>query len=163
VSNRARQNGSTKKHMAHSQTPTSSRGATPAARLSEPTHSSRGRSKLSHGRSRRSDRTPITSSVSTPRLPKRLTINSLTAHVVPKYPLGLLPPHADIVVPEPPSRSPTPPTRIVPGGRGNRYTDEDQEYFIKFISWRLKGDPDLGQRALCEMLAEKVVFHLDSH
>ena len=66
-------------------------------------------------------------------------------------------PNAEVQVPDPPSRSPTPPSRIVPGANGNRYTDEDKEYFIKFISWRLKQEPTLTKNELCELLAEKVL------
>ncbi|KAI6007214.1 hypothetical protein EDD15DRAFT_2209687 [Pisolithus albus] len=72
---------------------------------------------------------------------------------------GLTPPHADIPVPDPPSRSPTPPTIIHVGTNGNRYTPEDRDYFIKFITWRLKQDPSLTKRQLCDQLAVKVPHH----
>jgi hypothetical protein len=61
-------------------------------------------------------------------------------------------------VPPPPSRSPTPPTDIVVGKNGNKYTEADRKYFIKFISWRLKQDPALSKAELCELLSEKVYF-----
>jgi hypothetical protein len=60
-------------------------------------------------------------------------------------------------IPDPPSRSPTPPTKIVPhNGRGNKFTPEDKDFFLKFVSWRLKEDPSLTRNDLCELLAEKV-------
>lgn len=86
---------------------------------------------------------------------KRRTINSITAHE-PVLNLKLLPPQADIILPDPPSRPPTPPTKIVRGTNGNRYTPEDKEFFIKFIHWELEQDPDLTKDQLCTKLAEKV-------
>lgn len=86
---------------------------------------------------------------------RRRTINSLTTHV-PVYDDHLPPPNADIKIPPPPSRSPTPPTKVIPHNRGgHKFTPEDRTYFIKFISWRLKCDPSLGRNDLCEQLAEK--------
>ena len=78
---------------------------------------------------------------------RRHTINSLTVHP-PTFHRGLPAPHADLKVPEPPSRSPTPPTIIVPKGRGNKFTDEDKTFFLKFISRRLKEDPSLTRNDL---------------
>ncbi|THV05990.1 hypothetical protein K435DRAFT_773496 [Dendrothele bispora CBS 962.96] len=89
---------------------------------------------------------------------KRQTINSLTVHT-PVYNQRLPPPNSQIVVPEPPSRSPSPPTKIVPHVRGNRFTEEDREFFIKFVSWRLKVDPSLGRNELCDQLEEKAPHH----
>lgn len=87
---------------------------------------------------------------------RRSTINSLTAPA-PVFGGRLPAPHVDIRIPEPPSRSPTPPTTVVPHhGRGNKYTQKDREYFIKFIGWRLKHDPTLTRNDLCDLLAEKV-------
>ncbi|KAF5384980.1 hypothetical protein D9615_001395 [Tricholomella constricta] len=89
----------------------------------------------------------------------RSTINSLTAPA-PVFGDRLPPPNADIQIPEPPSRSPTPPTIVIPHrGRGNKYTPEDREFFLKFIAWRLKGDPTLTRNDLCAMLAEKAPHH----
>jgi hypothetical protein len=93
---------------------------------------------------------------------RRSTINSLTAPE-PVYDDRLPAPNAELRVPEPPSRSPSPPTTIIPQGRGNKYTAEDREFFLKFISWRLKRDPTLNRNDLCAQLAEKVgciVVHL---
>jgi len=92
----------------------------------------------------------------------RKTMNSLSV-AEPIFGNGLPPPNACIKVPDPPSRSPSPPANVVFQGRGNRYTQEDREYFIKFISWRLKQNSSLSRHELCEMLAEKVVdFFLDT-
>ncbi|KAK7468735.1 hypothetical protein VKT23_003238 [Stygiomarasmius scandens] len=89
---------------------------------------------------------------------RRQTINSLTVHT-PVYNKRLPPPNSQVIVPEPPSRSPSPPTRIVPHVRGNRFTDEDKEFFIKFISWRLKNDASLGRNELCDELERKAPHH----
>ncbi|KAF8898901.1 hypothetical protein BD779DRAFT_1795470 [Infundibulicybe gibba] len=68
-----------------------------------------------------------------------------------------VPPNA---IPEPPSRSPSPPTIIIPhNGRGNKYTPEDRDFFLKFISWRLKCDSTLTRNDLCAQLAEKAPHH----
>lgn len=82
-------------------------------------------------------------------------MNSLTVHE-PVFNDRLPPPNAEIKIPDPPSRSPSPPTKVIPQGRGNKYTEEDRHFFLKFISWRLKQDPSLTRIDLCNMLAEKV-------
>ncbi len=57
---------------------------------------------------------------------------------------------------------PPPPTRVVPQGRGNKFTPEDKDFFLKFILRRLKEDPSLSRNDLCELLAEKArVYSLD--
>lgn len=88
----------------------------------------------------------------------RATLNSL-AGPAPVYNDRLPPSHAEIKIPEPPSRSPSPPTRVIPAGRGNKYTEEDRQFFLKFISWRLKQDSSLTRNDLCNMLAEKAPHH----
>ncbi|KXN83883.1 hypothetical protein AN958_00963 [Leucoagaricus sp. SymC.cos] len=88
----------------------------------------------------------------------RNTLNSLTVPE-PVFNDRLPAPNADIKIPEPPSRSPSPPTKVIPQGRGNKYTEEDREFFLKFISWRLKQDPSLTRNDLCNMLAEKAPHH----
>ncbi|KAF8745117.1 hypothetical protein AX14_010581 [Amanita brunnescens Koide BX004] len=95
-----------------------------------------------------------------PNLPRvgRTTQNSLSAPT-PVYDDRLPPPNAEIRIPSPPSRSPSPPRHIVPQGRGNKYTPEDRDFFIRFISWRLKGNPCLTRMDLCEQLAEKAPHH----
>ncbi|KAF8078768.1 hypothetical protein FPV67DRAFT_1466387 [Lyophyllum atratum] len=94
-----------------------------------------------------------------PTAGKRNTINSLTAPA-PVFGDRLPAPNADIQIPEPPSRSPTPPSIIIPHrGRGNKYTPEDRDFFLKFIAWRLKGDPTLTRHDLCALLAEKAPHH----
>ncbi|KAF4573074.1 hypothetical protein EYR36_007584 [Pleurotus pulmonarius] len=89
---------------------------------------------------------------------RRQTINSLTAPTA-VYTSKLPAPVTDIRIPEPPSREPTPPTNVIQTSRGNKYTPEDREYFIQFISWRLKEEPELSKMQLCEELAEKVPHH----
>ncbi|KAJ2919310.1 hypothetical protein MD484_g1151, partial [Candolleomyces efflorescens] len=89
---------------------------------------------------------------------RRATINSLTAPA-PVFDSRLPPPHADIKIPDPPSRSPTPPTKVIPQGRGNKYTPEDREFFIKFIQRALQKNPDLTRNELCEMVAERAPHH----
>ncbi|KAI6162070.1 hypothetical protein EDD17DRAFT_1579788 [Pisolithus thermaeus] len=101
--------------------------------------------------SKRFSHTPPAQTTTTIRPPKRLraTMNSLSADPVPTANTmvrGLTPPHADIPIPDPPSRSPTPPTKIHIGTHGNRYTPEDRDYFIKFITWRLKHDPSYHKK-----------------
>ncbi|KAJ3560468.1 hypothetical protein NP233_g10820 [Leucocoprinus birnbaumii] len=88
----------------------------------------------------------------------RSTMNSLTVPE-PVFSDRMPPPNADIKIPEPPSRSPSPPTKVIPQGRGNKYTEEDRQFFLKFISWRLKQDPSLSRNDLCNMLAEKAPHH----
>lgn len=87
----------------------------------------------------------------------RNTVNSLTVPE-PVFNDRLPPPNAEIKIPDPPSRSPSPPTKVIPQGRGNKYTEEDRQFFLKFISWRLKQDPSLTRNDLCNMLSEKVGF-----
>ena len=74
--------------------------------------------------------------------------------------VSLYPERWTVHIPPSPSRSPTPPTRVEAGGRGNKYTEEDKDYFIKFIQWRLKKDPTLEKDQLCALTAEKVRFLL---
>lgn len=86
----------------------------------------------------------------------RATLNSLSAPLLPTdLPRKLMPLQADIALPPPPSRSPTPPTKVEPGTNGNKYTEEDRAYFLKFISWRLSQDASLTKKDLCVMLNEK--------
>ncbi|KAG2044997.1 hypothetical protein BDR03DRAFT_848438 [Suillus americanus] len=88
------------------------------------------------------------------------TLNSLSAPLLPtNLPSKLMPLQADITLPPPPSRSPTPPTRIEAGTNGNKYTEEDRAYFLNFISWRLSQDASLTKKELCAMLSEKAPHH----
>ena len=99
--------------------------------------------------------TSAKSNASNPPRVGRTTQNSLSAPT-PVFDDRLPPPNAEIRIPSPPSRSPSPPRHIVPQGRGNKYTPEDRDFFVRFISWRLKGNPSLTRMDLCEQLAEKV-------
>jgi hypothetical protein len=67
-----------------------------------------------------------------------------------------MPPQVHIPLPEPPSRSPTPPAVVQVGTNGNKYTKEDREYFLNFVVWRLKQNPSLTKKQLCELLHQKV-------
>ncbi|PPQ67047.1 hypothetical protein CVT25_005648 [Psilocybe cyanescens] len=94
-----------------------------------------------------------------PQPGRRSTINSLTAPS-PVFGGRLPAPNADIKIPDPPSRSPSPPTNVIPHrGRGNKYTNEDREFFIEFVGWRLKKDPSLTRHEICELLAQKAPHH----
>lgn len=93
-----------------------------------------------------------------PRVSGRTTQNSLSAPE-PVFDCRLPAPNTEIRVPPPPLRSPSPPRHIVPGGRGHRYTEEDKEFFIKFIAWRLGSNPNLTRMDLCTLLAEKAPHH----
>ncbi|KAJ6604499.1 hypothetical protein DFH09DRAFT_1122910 [Mycena vulgaris] len=118
-----------------------------SAALSSPAPSSR---------SRRPSQQPVSRE---PAGGRRRTINSLTTHT-PVYDERLPPPNTELRIPDPPSRSPSPPTEVIPHNRGgNKFTPDDRAYFIKFISWRLKGDPTLLRHELCELLAEKAPHH----
>lgn len=86
---------------------------------------------------------------------RRSTLNSLSAPE-PVFGSKIPPPNTAVKIPEPPSRSPSPPTIVIPLARGNKFTPEDRDFFIKFIGWRLRQNPDLNRQELCEMLAEKV-------
>ncbi|KAI6031628.1 hypothetical protein BKA83DRAFT_4203116 [Pisolithus microcarpus] len=148
---------------------TSSSQATQKRTLSPTLVSNRSSPKLrgrlpKQSQSKRFSRTPPGQTTTTIRPPKRprATMNSLSADPAPTANTmvrGLTPPHADIPVPDPPSRSPTPPTIIHVGTNGNRYTPEDRDYFIKFITWKLKQNPWLTKRQLCDQLAVKVPHH----
>ncbi|KAF9527803.1 hypothetical protein CPB83DRAFT_855645 [Crepidotus variabilis] len=89
---------------------------------------------------------------------RRSTMNSLSVDA-PMFGSRLPAPNASIKVPLPPSRSPSPPANIVQSARGNKFTPEDREYFIKFLGWTLKKDPDLNRTDLCALLAEKAPHH----
>ncbi|TRM66400.1 hypothetical protein BD626DRAFT_487678 [Schizophyllum amplum] len=93
-----------------------------------------------------------------PAKKSRRTFNSITGPEA-VFDERLPPPHADLKTPEPPSRSPTPPTLIVAAGRGNKFTPQDRDFFLKFISWRLKENPTLTRGELCDALAQKAPHH----
>lgn len=63
---------------------------------------------------------------------------------------------SDLSIPPPPEDEPAPPTKVVKGVRGNRYTAEDKKYFAKYVSWALKNDPSLLKSEIIAALAEKV-------
>lgn len=85
----------------------------------------------------------------------RRTQNSLSTPSA-MYSEKMPPPNAEIQIPQAPSRSPTPPRRVEAKGGTHMYTPEDKEYFLRFISWRLKRNPNLTRAELCDQLAQKV-------
>lgn len=64
--------------------------------------------------------------------------------------------HSAFLIPPPPEAEPIPPTKVVKGTRGNRYTIEDKKYFAKYISWALHLEPSLTKNDLLARLAERV-------
>lgn len=69
---------------------------------------------------------------------------------------------ADIHIPDIPTRSPTPPNIVIPATTrkgANKYTQEDKDYFAKFLLFELKRDPELSKIDLCEKLGEKAPHH----
>lgn len=149
ASNAASSKYFTKSHKAHV-----SRHAIPVASSSKHPRSSKTHDK-SDARKRRHRRhremTPTSSRDNSPdssRPAARIRFREL---------MSIAGPHMEPEIPPPPSRSPTPPTRIVAGIHGNKYTEEDKMYFIKFMQWRLQQDPTLKKNELCELLAEKVL------
>ncbi|TFK56951.1 hypothetical protein OE88DRAFT_77269 [Heliocybe sulcata] len=74
---------------------------------------------------------------------------------------NLFPNYADIKVPEPPSRSPSPPRNIVPapGGKGNRYTAEDKAYFPLKVAWEVKQNPRATKNEILQRIAERAPHH----
>jgi hypothetical protein len=110
---------------------------------------------------RRKHSSPSTSATPIP-LAGRSTVNSLSVPH-PVYNDQMPAPNSELKIPDPPSRSPSPPTRVIPQGRGNKYTEEDRQFFLRFISWRLKQDPSLTRNDLCNMLADKVPFSKSLH
>ncbi|KAF8445798.1 hypothetical protein L210DRAFT_992200 [Boletus edulis BED1] len=103
--------------------------------------------------------TTATSTLTRPPNRPRATFNSLSAPLPSNDFPNLMPPQVHIPLPEPPSRSPTPPSTVQVGTNGNKYTKEDREYFLKFLVWRLKQNPLLTKKELCELLHEKAPHH----
>lgn len=122
---------------------------------------------VSSGQQKQLPKLPQPAKLPQPSGSRRSTINSLTTHT-PVYDDHLPPPNSEVKVPDPPSRSPSPPTKIIShNGRGNKYTPEDRVFFLKFIAWRLQGDPTLTRNELCLQLAAKVsvisIIHYQVH
>lgn len=135
-----------KRHLSPSPRPAAKKGGRPFA----PAQTSRQK------RATPQAATLAPSALTRPPKRPRATLNSLSAHLPSNDVPNLMPPQADIPLPEPPSRSPTPPAVVQVGTNGNKYTKEDREYFLNFLVWRLKQDPSLTKKELCELLNEKV-------
>jgi hypothetical protein len=85
---------------------------------------------------------------------RRTTLNSLTTFD-PVFNSQLPPPHTEIKIPDLPSREPSPPTTIVANNLGHKFTQEDRDFFIKFIQRRFMEDPTMQRKDICDRLAEK--------
>lgn len=63
----------------------------------------------------------------------------------------------DLEVASTPSRSPTPPDRIQRCSQTrHKFTEEDGTYFVKFVHWRLKNNPDITATEVCKQISENV-------
>ncbi|EIN08430.1 hypothetical protein PUNSTDRAFT_44933 [Punctularia strigosozonata HHB-11173 SS5] len=87
---------------------------------------------------------------------RRATFNSLVSQ--------LDAPPEDWNIPVP-SRSPTPPNMetIIPADRGkrqaNKFTDQDRQYVIKFLTYELHKDPDASKGELADKIGDKAPHH----
>lgn len=54
------------------------------------------------------------------------------------------------------TKSPTPPPKVVKSGWRNLYTDDEHQFFRRYIRWAYRGDPDLTVQSLTQQLAAKV-------
>lgn len=55
------------------------------------------------------------------------------------------------------SREPSPPTEVVPLQCGRfQYTQEEKDYFFRYVQWRYQQDPSVKKLQICEELYEKV-------
>lgn len=59
-------------------------------------------------------------------------------------------------------RSPTPPSRIISSQRGNKYTNEDKEFFVKTLAIALRRNPDLDS-IRPQVLAKKLAIGVREH
>lgn len=62
--------------------------------------------------------------------------------------------------PRTPSRSPSPPSFVKGGPRGNRYTDEDKDWLVRYTKWVTKrSDRPMTKTQMAEMLHKKAPHH----
>ncbi|EMD42153.1 hypothetical protein CERSUDRAFT_90754 [Gelatoporia subvermispora B] len=59
----------------------------------------------------------------------------------------------------PPLREPTPPTRVERVHTGNRFTDEDIQYFVHFVQWKTEIQPGISRKEVCRLLEENAPHH----
>lgn len=60
-------------------------------------------------------------------------------------------------IPSPPSRSPSPPVRIEKASRGNKYTEEDKNFVVRYIQWKLQDKTEsFTKSSICELMSQKV-------
>lgn len=57
------------------------------------------------------------------------------------------------------SRTPSPPRRPVKRGNKYMFTDEDREWFVRYVNYRLKEDPNLKKLDLCAEAGKKAPHH----
>ena len=55
-----------------------------------------------------------------------------------------------------PTREPLPSTKLIPHSGGFKYTEEDDEYFIRYVLWSFSQDVDISKMSVCRGLSEKV-------
>ena len=55
-----------------------------------------------------------------------------------------------------PSRTPSPPGKIVVKGGKHIYTDEDKEFLVKYATYRYNEDPNLKKVDIATEMAQKV-------
>ncbi|EIM92142.1 uncharacterized protein STEHIDRAFT_106750 [Stereum hirsutum FP-91666 SS1] len=59
----------------------------------------------------------------------------------------------------PPSQEPIPPTTVIKTRGGNKFTDDDMNYFFLYMTYELRSNPLLSKGAFCAQLAEKTPHH----
>ncbi|KAI0041798.1 hypothetical protein FA95DRAFT_652253 [Auriscalpium vulgare] len=104
------------------------------------------------------ERTRESASASAP-LPSRRVSFDVSPHTSRRTMNSQSVPIIDTSIPPVPKRKPVPPTKVVPGVRGNQYTKEDREFFIDFVNWELYCDSSLSKTVLLDRLAQKVPHH----
>ncbi|KAI0082255.1 hypothetical protein K474DRAFT_850750 [Panus rudis PR-1116 ss-1] len=62
-------------------------------------------------------------------------------------------------IPPVPSRSPSPPTSILPAPRGNQFTAEDSTYLVDMFLWTCKNNPSVSKNDVFELLGQKAPHH----
>jgi hypothetical protein len=91
-----------------------------------------------------------------PRKIAQSAIAKLTHRVQSGVRLEPGPPRRHDNIPSTPNREPTPPSLVIAGNRGNKFTESDKEYFVKYLLWALKSDPAMSRADLCNRLSAKV-------
>ena len=98
---------------------------------------------------------PLASRRSTGDLPAFGSSVRLASHASRKLISGPVK-HRDVSLPPIPSRSPSPPTIVVQGTHGNKFTADDKEFFVNLMLYELHRDSSLTKSEICSKLADKV-------